>query len=55
MRIRNRNRPGFYISNSPKNALLTKDNDDIRDAFWFENPKEITKERYDKYIKELCV
>lgn len=44
---------GFYISNSRKNALLFDAAPDIRDAFWFENPKEISKERMKEYLKEL--
>lgn len=44
---------GFYISNSRKNALLFEAPLDIRDAWWFENPKDISKERFVKYMEEI--
>lgn len=51
MRIANKR--GFYISNSRKNALLFEVPPDIRDSWWFENPKEISKEQFEKYMKEI--
>jgi len=47
------NKRGFYISNSRKNALLWNTIPDIRDAFWFENPKEITENRLKEYIEQI--
>ena len=44
---------GFYISNSRKNALLFEAPPDIRDAWWFENSKDISEERFKEYMKEL--
>ncbi len=44
---------GFYISNSRKNAILCDAPTDIRDAWWFENPKDISKERFVKYMEEI--
>ena len=44
---------GFYISNSRKNALLFEAPPDIMDAWWFENSKDISEERFKEYMKEL--
>ncbi len=51
MRIANKR--GFYITNSRKHALLDKFNDDIKDAFQFENPKDLTKEKFKEYMESV--
>lgn len=48
-----KSRRGFYISNSRKNALLFETPPDIRDSWWFENPKDISKEQFKKYMKAI--
>lgn len=48
-----KSRRGFYISNSRKNALLFEATPDLKDCFWFENPKEISKERMKEYLKAI--
>lgn len=44
---------GLYIAHSRERWLLDEINEDIRDAFCFENTCEISKERYKLYIKEV--
>ena len=51
--MRLKNIRGFYISNSRKNALLFEAPPDVLDAFWFENSKDISEERFKEYMKEL--
>lgn len=53
--MRLKSKRGIYISNSRKNALLFEAIPDIKDSFWFLNPKEISKERMKEYLKELDV
>ena len=48
-----KNKRGFYITNSYRNSVLFKEPFDIKDAFWFENPKEITEERFKEYMNDL--
>ena len=51
-----RNRRGFYISNSRNNAtLFQKGEDNLEDCFWFECPKEISKDRYKEYMNDLQI
>ena len=51
--MRLKNIRGFYITNSRKNALLFEAPPDVRDAFWFENSRDISEERMREYMKEL--
>ena len=51
MRIKSKR--GFYISNSRKNALLFDTIPDIRDAFWFENSKDISEEQMKEYMNDI--
>lgn len=48
-----KNKRGFYITNSYRDAILFKAPFDIKDAFWFENPKEISVEKYKEYMNDL--
>lgn len=46
-----KNKRGYYISNSRINAMLfEKGEENLEDCFWFENPKDISKERYKEYM-----
>ena len=49
--MRLKSKRGFYISNSRKNALLFEAPQDVRDAFWFENSKDISEERMKEYLE----
>ena len=52
--MRLKSKRGFYISNSRNNAtLFQKGEDNLKDCFWFECPKEISKERFKEYMNDL--
>lgn len=44
---------GLYITHSRERWLLDETNDDIRDAFCFENAREISKEKYKIFMDEV--
>ncbi len=49
-----KNKRGIYISNSRINAMLfEKGKENLEDAFWFENPEEITENRLNEYLEQL--
>ena len=52
-RMKFKSKRGFYITNNYRNALLFNAPFDIKDAFWFENPKEISKERFKEYMHDI--
>ena len=47
------NQRGCVITNARDNWKLTEKTESIEDAFYFENPTEISKKRYKQYRKEL--
>lgn len=52
--MRLKSKRGFYISNSRDNAMLfQKGEENLEDCFWFENCKDISKEQFEKYMKEI--
>ena len=51
MRIKNKR--GYYVTMQRDNNILFEKGAKITDAFCFENPKEISKERFKKYMKEI--
>ena len=51
--MRLKHRRGLYITNSRLNNLLYCLPPNILDAFEFQNPKEISDERFKEYMKEV--
>ena len=47
------NQRGCLITNKRDNWKLSESNDCLEDAFCFENPTEISKERYKLFMKEV--